>query len=140
VEGATVSFRLPDEGATGAFTGGMKTDIAISASDGKATASTIQWDRNAGAVALRVTTAKDQVRAGTVVSLYISDAPVTPAAPRASAKAKNKWILIGLAVAGATAGGLAVGLTKSPQSSETPTALTNPSVQIGTPSISVGKP
>ena len=31
VDGASVSFHLPDDGAGGAFTGGMQTDIAISA-------------------------------------------------------------------------------------------------------------
>jgi hypothetical protein len=36
VEGATVSFRLPEEGPGGAFANGSKTEIATSRPDGRA--------------------------------------------------------------------------------------------------------
>jgi hypothetical protein len=142
VAGASVSFHLPDDGPSGAFTGGMRTDVAITAADGKATASNIQWDHVAGQVSLRVTAAKDQVRAGAVVSLYLSDAPVSTAKASSRGRRTNKWLTIGLIVGGAAAGGLALGLSHSNSSGSPtePAASTLPSVQIGSPTISIGRP
>ncbi len=142
VAGASVSFHLPDEGPGGAFAGGMHTDIAITSADGKATASSVLWDRTPGQVSLRITAAKDQVRAGAVISMYLSDAPVSTAKPAGGGRHKGKWLAIGLVVGGAAATGLALGWATSSGSSSgsTPTTSTSTPVQIGTPTISIGRP
>ena len=142
VAGASVSFQLPDDGPGGAFTGGMHTDIAITAADGKASAAGILWDRTPGPVSLRVTAAKDQMRAGAIVSMYVSDAQVSSAKTQAGGHRKGKWLTIGLVVGGAAATGLALGWARSSgaSSNAAPDTPTSPAVQVGTPSISIGRP
>src|SRR5688500_1239305 len=45
VEGASVSVRLPDEGPTGVFASGMRTEIAVTGPDGRIAIRSIQWAR-----------------------------------------------------------------------------------------------
>jgi hypothetical protein len=142
VAGASVSFHLPDEGPGGAFTGGMHTDIAITPEDGKATASSILWDRTPGQVSLRITVAKGQVRAGAIVSLYLSDVPASSATAQGGRHRKGKWVTLGIVVGCAAATGLAIGWAKSSSSSSnsTPASSTATAVQVGAPTIWIGKP
>lgn len=141
VEGATVSFRLPEDGPTGSFTGGMRTDIAVTAKDGKAESGTIEWGKLSGPVSIRVTALKDQVRAGMVVPAYLSEDAPAPSRTAASPAGRGRWVKLGLIVGGAAAGGLAYGWSRGRTSgtSEGPAGVTQPPV-IGTPDISIGRP
>ena len=67
VPGVAVLFRLPGEGATGAFTDGTRVTIAYSDMQGLATISNIQWGSTPGPVVLRITATKDTAHAGVLV-------------------------------------------------------------------------
>jgi hypothetical protein len=131
VDGATVSFRLPDDGPGGIFSNSSKTEIAMTQTDGRAGVWGMQWNRNAGAFEVRITAAKGAARAGIVCPLYLREGQ----APEASSgHSRHKWMWVALAAAGAAgAAGLAV---RSASTSSTVAAVNT--VQIGTPSISLG--
>jgi hypothetical protein len=149
VGGAAVNFRLPDEGPGGVFANGMKTEVVITAPDGRATLWGMQWNRVEGPFQIRVTAAKGEARAGTVVGQYLSQAVAAKQGAASGArpvaapgKSHGKWIWIGLVVAGtAVGGGLAAGLVKSSNTTTSATvASTTPTLTVGVPSITVGKP
>lgn len=148
VAGAAVNFRLPDEGPSGVFANGMKTEVVITSPDGRAALWGMQWNRVEGPFQIRVTAAKGQARAGTVVSQYLSLAVASkqsgPAAARAVAapgKPRSKWLWIGVLVAGsAVGGGLAAGLAKSSNTNTAATTPTTPTLTVGTPVVTIGKP
>src|SRR5690242_1474765 len=74
VAGAAVSFRLPDDGPTGLFASGLRTDIEISDANGRASVRHIRANNTAGEFLIRVTAAKDQAHAGTLVRQSIAGA------------------------------------------------------------------
>jgi len=138
IDGATVSFRLPEDGPSGTFAGGGKTEIVTTKADGRASAWGMQWNRITGLVEVRITAAKGQTRAGIVCAQYLSSAPDAVSAKPQTAKSGSHrmlWILVG--VAGAAGAGIAAAAVggKSPA----PSAPV-PSVTIGTPTVILGKP
>ena len=136
VSGAAVNFRLPDDGPTGMFSSGMRTEIVTTSADGRANVWGMQWNRVTGLLEVRITAAKGQARAGTVCPLYLSyvEADATPARHKTR---KKVWIGIGIAAA-AFVGVSAVSSRGTPSSSSTPAGVNAP--QIGTPVIIIGKP
>jgi hypothetical protein len=113
VAGAVVNVRLPDEGPGGSFAGGLSSEIVTTAPDGRATTSPIRWNDLEGNVDIRVTAAKERLRAGTVVTRRLSDppaerhGPVVLRKPQASEGSHHlRWILIGAAAAGAVGASL----------------------------------
>ncbi len=92
VAGARVSFQVPEEGPGGLFPNGLRTDLATTDSNGRATVRGLQLNRIAGSFNVRITAAKEQARAGTIARLSIGGAgdPVESAdrttAPSAPAK------------------------------------------------------
>jgi hypothetical protein len=140
VENAAVSFRLPDEGATGVFSSGLRTEVVTTGVNGQATVWGMQWNKTPGPVEIRITTVKDQARAGMVSTQYLSDAIAPKAGGEgtfsASHKGRTKWVLIAAAAGGAVAG-LAFGRSKSPAAASTPAAV---ATSIGNPSIIIGHP
>jgi hypothetical protein len=113
----------------------MRTEVVTTGADGNAIVQDLVWNRMPGAFQIRITAVKDQIRAGTVVSQYISNAP-QPKISHSGAP-RRKWLVIA-AIAGAAAAGLAAGTSKS---SEPPAAVTTlPPPHIGAPTISLGKP
>jgi hypothetical protein len=72
VEGATVSFRLPDEGAGGFFRNGLRTEIMVTGPDGLASVKGIKCNSTAGPFEIRAVAAKDRARAGIVIPQYLS--------------------------------------------------------------------
>lgn len=74
VAGARVSFQVPEEGPGGQFPNGLRTDIAITDSNGRATGHGLQLNRTAGSFAIRITAAKEQARAGTIARQSIGNA------------------------------------------------------------------
>jgi hypothetical protein len=140
VDGVAVSFRMPEEGPGASFPQGMKTDIRITAPDGKAMAHDFVANRSAGSFQVRVTAVKGPVRAGVIVGQYVTDAPVR-SSRAARSGGSRKWLI--LAAIGAAAGaGLAVGARSSSPAAgpggPPPAAPAPPA--IGRPSISVGGP
>jgi hypothetical protein len=141
VENAAVSFRLPDEGATGLFSSGLRTEVVMTAANGRATVWGMQWNKIPGPVEIRVTTVKDQARAGIVSTQYLSDAIAPKAGGEGtfstSHKSRTKWVLIAAAAGGAAAG-LAFGRSKGTTAAAASPAST--SISIGSPSIVIGHP
>ena len=132
---------MPEEGPGATFEHGMRTEIRTTTPDGLASVRSFQTGTLKGPYQVRVTVVKNQVRAGTIVSQYVSDS----AGPRTSApgakSGKRKWLVVaavaGAAAAGAFAGMSARGTTAG--GTTTPAATPVPP-QIGTPSISIGGP
>jgi hypothetical protein len=140
LENAAVSFRLPDEGSSGVFNSGLRTDVATTGPDGHASVWGIQWNRIVGPVAIRITAVKDQARAGVLSTVYLSDAAVNfrsggEGVFSASHKSRTKWIIIA-----AVAGGAAAGLFFGRSHSGAAVAPVSTGVFIGNPTIIVGHP
>jgi hypothetical protein len=143
VEGAAVSFRLPDAGPGGTFAAGSRTQLVTTQADGKASVWGMQWNKTPGAFEIRITASKDQARAGLVCSQTLSDAVAAPPQSggtgdfQASHHSRNKWLLLGAAIAGAAAAGVFVVAKEADKpAAVAPTVQT----QIGTPVITIGHP
>ncbi len=139
VAGVIVSLRLPDDGPSGAFANGLSSEIVTTGPDGRATTSPIRWARVPGLCDIRITAAKERLRAGTVISQRITELTasvtfVTPAA-RAGRKLNRKWVVIGLAAAAGAGVALSVGLAGGSRASNSATSL-----QIGPPQITITHP
>lgn len=140
VEGATVSFRLPDQGPSGQFASGQRTEIVTTNASGQAEVWGMQWGRDTGAFEMRITAAVGDVRGSVVCPLYLSAAAVLTQSRDAAPEHKlghsktKLWIAIGLAAA---AGVAVVGVagSKAPAA-----AAAAPGAQIGTPVISLVRP
>lgn len=140
LEGVAVSFRMPEEGPSGTFEGGMKTDIAITTADGRAAVHGMRWNSAPGQFQIRITAAKGESRAGAICSQYISDTPVPKSSSAIRKGGKGKWIvMLALAAGGAGAATLIAGKSGGGTAAQTPTPSGQP-VQIGLPTISIGKP
>jgi len=140
IETASVSFRLPEEGPSGTFANGSRTEIMTTKADGKASVWGMQWNRTEGSFEIRITAAKGQARAGTVCAVYLSKVSgVTeagsPAPPRLSRG--HKWLWITLGVAGAAGAVVAVTALRG---KSTPVGPTVTPTTIGMPTIVVGQP
>jgi len=135
VDGAAVSFRLPDSGPAGTFSSGSRTEIVTTRGDGRAGVWGMQWNRTAGSFEIQITALKGQTRAGTVCGMYLSDSPEARASTaRMGPRGGHKWLWIGLAVGGAAAAALVTtALARKPE-----TSIAAQGVQIGAPTIIVG--
>jgi hypothetical protein len=140
VDAATISFRLPDNGPTGTFANGSRTEIATTRADGRALAWGMQWNRSPGLLEIRITAAKGETRAGILCSQYLTDAPEAKANGGGSHNVggSHKWLWIAVAVAGA-AGGAVAAVAIGGKASTTP-APSTAAVTIGTPSVTLGHP
>jgi len=89
VEGARTSFQLPEEGPGGVLWSGLRTDLAVTDSHGRATLRGFQLNKTPGPFNVRVTVAKEQARAGIVVRQRIGEVSATmESAPAGSADRK----------------------------------------------------
>jgi hypothetical protein len=88
VEGARVSFQLPEEGPGGVFTNGLRTDLAVTDATGRAAVHGFQLNRTPGPFAIRVTAVKEQARAGFVARQHVGGAKTAETAPTESADRK----------------------------------------------------
>jgi hypothetical protein len=147
VDGAAVSFRLPEEGAGGTFAHGMRTEIVMTGPDGRAGFREFVAGRATGPFQVRVTAVRDSVRAGTVVDQYIAE-PVTSATKTKSLTATGQksgvskrwlvWLAIG---GGAAAAGIAAGASGGPHTTTIQTvSVTAAPPSVGTPLITIGRP
>ena len=140
VEHAAVSFRLPEDGATGVFSSGLRSEVVTTGADGRATVFGMQWNKTSGPVQIRITAIKDQARAGIISTEYLSDAVALKAGGEGTFasphKGRTKWVLLAVAVAGGAAAGFIMARShSSPASAAVPAG-----VSIGSPSIIVGHP
>jgi hypothetical protein len=138
---AAVSFHLPDEGPGGVFTNGLRTDVATTDEHGRASLRGWQLNRMPGRFQIRITASKEQATAGTVSFQYITElaggaAAKNTATPSGGPPSHAKWLVIVGLVAGAAAAGVVVA---RPHSS-TANTVSTPSLSIGQPTITVGKP
>lgn len=135
VEGAEVSFRLPEDGPGGTFTSGLRTEVVTTKSDGRAAVWGMQWNKLSGPFDIRITAVKDDARAGIVSHQYLTDALSTKSEKGFSAphRGRTKWVLIG-----ALAGGAAAGLAFARGHSSLPVPVGPVAPAIGTPSIIIG--
>lgn len=138
---AAVSFRLPDAGASGTFNSGSRTEMVFSGRDGHASVWGMQWNKTPGAVQIRISAVKDQVRAAIVSTLSLSDTAVAQAGGEGVFTATHhghKWLWLAAIAGGAAAGG-AYAMLGAKSTSPSP----NPAVaglSIGAPTITVGHP
>jgi hypothetical protein len=133
VEGATVTFLLPEQGPGGVFANGTKTEVTSSRADGTAQVWGMQWNHTPGSFEIRITAAKEDVHAGTVCPLSLADFADIQAANAVSAKhSGHKWLWIALGAGAAVGAGLAVHSFAS-----SPAEVAN-TVKIGAPTISIG--
>jgi hypothetical protein len=142
VEGAAVSFHLPEEGPGGVFANGMRTEVAVTDSRGHASAHGLQFNRASGRFQIRIVASKEQARAGMVSFQYIagpgSGAEVATAG---SSHGYRKWVVVALlAGGGAAAGILAAGRSGNTPAAAPATPLPTIALTIGTPIVTVGKP
>jgi hypothetical protein len=135
VDGAVVTFRLPDNGPTGTFSSGMRMEMVTTGMDGRANVWGMQWNRVAGPLEVRITAVKGSVRAGTICRLSLTNSPTDTARIRGGSH-KKLWIGIGVAVAGFA--GVASVTSRGTPSAVAPAGVNAP--QIGTPTIIIGKP
>lgn len=162
VDGVSVSFRLPEQGASGHFGNGLRSEVVTSNAEGRAVAWGIEWGNSVGSVEMRVTAAKGEARAGTMASFYVRQAGVASEArklqadssresPSVSPRSRIKWLTLTALVAGAAAGGVvaAAGASRSPNavlgtiaSQPVPSASpsTGPGFSLGAPVLTLGKP
>jgi len=146
VVGAAVSFHLPEDGPSGSFANGLRTDVVTTDDLGRATLRSLQVNRIPGRFQIRIIASKEQARAGIVSSQYIggpegATGTLAPSAPVRHASRNHghaKWIAILAAAGGGAAAGLAAG--RSHRSSPATPAPTAAPATIGAPSITVGKP
>jgi hypothetical protein len=138
---ASVSFRLPDQGATGTFNSGLRTEVVTTGPDGRASIWGMQWNKTAGMVQIRITAVKEQARAGIISTQYLSDSVAPVAGGEGVFKPSHsghKWLWIA-GIAGLAAGGAAFALLRS-QGSSNPNNPAVAGISIGAPSITVGHP
>lgn len=139
VAGVAVSFRLPEEGPTGAFGNGLRTHLETTGPDGRVSVWGVHWGPATGPVRIRVIASRDQARAGTVVSQFLAETgpPDAPDRPIRVRSRRALWV----AIAAGVASGAAVGFSRAGgrQSAAAASTISAP-VQIGQPSVSVGRP
>ncbi len=137
VADATVTFRLPAEGATGSFPNGLQTEVMRTGPDGRATVREVRWNRISGPVRIRVIAAKNGARAGAVFELRLVNGPAPTASHTSLVRSRPRWWKIGAAAGGAAAVGLAVAWARRDTRA---VPVSPPPVRIGTPVITVGRP
>ncbi|MBM3782947.1 MAG: hypothetical protein FJW30_01240 [Acidobacteria bacterium] len=150
VDRAAVSVRLPEEGATGQFPSGLRTEVLVTGPDGRVSIRGIQWGRTLGPVSLRITASKGDSRAGVMATVQLT-APsngVTPAAvpPRRIESApRGKWVVVAALVGAAAAGGVAAVTNggRAPVPAAPPAVVSPPpavTAGIGNPTVTIGRP
>jgi hypothetical protein len=141
VPNVAVSFRLPDSGATGVFQSGGRTEIITTGADGRASVWGMKWNRTPGDVQVRITAAKDGVRAGIISTQHLSAQAASDPGPISMKRGfSSKLLLIGLITAAAVGGGAAVAAARRGGSNSSSSSGAPPPITIGQPTIIVGAP
>lgn len=160
---AAVSFHLPEEGPSGVFANGLRTDVVTADEQGRASLRGLRWNRVAGRLQIRIIASKEQARAGIVSFQYIretgdavtarsggseTETATASRTTRGESESKPKltrghrrWIaVLALVGGGAAAGLLATRSGGAGAAGPQAAALVSTPVTIGTPTVTVGKP
>ncbi len=88
VGGAAVSFHLPEDGPSGLFLNGLRTEVMITDAQGHASLKGFLPNRVSGRFQVRILASKEEARAGTVSFQYVAEPRhgVSAARPRASSR------------------------------------------------------
>ena len=135
VQGASVSFHLPDAGPSGTFSSGSRDELQPTGPDGRAAVWGMRWNKTPGTVQVRITAVKGGVRAGMISMQYLDDKVATE--PAFSARRRKKILWIAAAVAGAAGAGLVAGGRRGSSTSASAAPPVIPPT-IGAPTISIG--
>lgn len=139
VENATVIFRLPEDGSSGVFNTGLKSEVVGAGPDGRASAGGVRWNGVPGSVQIGVIAIKGRARAGVAVNVSLfapgAEAAGVAVARKESRGGRKKWVALGLLLAAGAGAGAAVAL----RTSKAPSAPPAPP-QIGAPTIVIGRP
>ena len=144
--GAVVTFKLPDDGPGGTFANGLRSEVVTADARGRASIRGLHVNRIPGRFQIRITTSLEQARAGIVSFQYVAGLNEGAAtAADSKAKPRSRWPWIALVVGAAAAGGIAAGAGGGGGHSGTTVAAlpqlpSTPSLSIGGPTISVGRP
>jgi hypothetical protein len=90
VEGASVSFRLPEDGPGGTFGNGLRTNVTVTEARKRANLHTTLLNRTLGRFAICIVASKEQARAGMVSFHYIAE-PKNGTAPATSSRAERAF-------------------------------------------------
>jgi hypothetical protein len=131
VRNATVTFQMPDEGPSGTFSSGLRTDVATTDAHGRAAVRSMRFNRVTGPFEIRILAVKDQVRAGIVSPQFISQG-----AKAVARRPKARWVFLGAAALGTALGILVGGRGESVGG----TASGEATVSVGTPTIGISRP
>lgn len=163
VPGIAVSFRLAEEGVSGEFSNGLRTELVLTGADGRAVCPAISWGAFAGPGRLRVTAAQGEARAGVLVPYHLSADPslaspptgqvvvagsaVAPqvqplriresGGPTPKVKKKRRWVRWVTSIAAGVGGGLALGLVRRGGGGSRVTEAVGPGVSLGVYTINV---
>jgi hypothetical protein len=152
VPNAAVSFHLPDDGPTGVFLNGLRTEVSTTDAAGRTTLRGLVLNRTPGRFQIRVVASKEQARAGVISFQYIAEphsgaaaasAAKSPGTPqsRASTGGHARWLIVAAVVGGGAAAGILGAARKSATTGSAPPASPPAAtLTIGTPSSTVVKP
>lgn len=140
VHGAAVSFHLPEDGPSGILASGLRTDVAVTDREGRVSLRGMQVNRTPGRFSIRIVASKEQARAGVISAQYVAELQSGVAA--AAGKGRGKWYVVAALVGGGAAAGILSrgGNATAPAAPPVSGATTTPSVSIGSPTTSVGRP
>jgi hypothetical protein len=142
VQGAAVTFHLPEDGPSGVFPNGLRTQIAISDARGHATLPGLTLNQTPGRFPVRIFAVKEQARAGLVSFQYIAEPNSGAAKAQAgSTSHRTRWIAMAALAGGGAAAGFLSRRSGSPAAA--PNAPVTPAgtpVSLGTPTVTVGAP
>jgi hypothetical protein len=147
VTGAAVSFRLPEDGPSGEFRAGGRTEIVTTGADGKAEVWGMLWNGQTGPLDLRVIAvvkrSDGDTRGSVICPLYLSNAAVLssstePPVPghKIGHSRKKLWIALGIAAAA----GVAVAGVSGSKSVPAPAAIGVTQPNIGPPTVTITRP
>jgi hypothetical protein len=134
IEGAIVSFSAPEDGVSGTFRNGLKTEILITGDDGRVALRGFETGGLAGQFQIRMTVAKGQARSGTVSTQYIAPDTGRRKQLMVSLRPHRRLLEIGALVLAVGA----AGFIKQAASAGGHAAAQPPS--IGPPTVVIGKP
>jgi hypothetical protein len=139
VPNATVSFQLPEDGPSGVFATGLRTEVAMTDSQGRAAVRNFRVNTLPGPFEIRITAAKDGVRAGMLSRQYIAG---IEAGGRAEAKrSRKKWMVLAGIAAGVAVAGVAAGSGGGAARAPASPPVAPPVPTIGAPvEITIGAP
>jgi hypothetical protein len=149
VSQATVGLQLPDDGPSGTFASGLRTEIALTDAQGRASVRGFRVNSLAGPFDIRITAARQGSRAGMLSRQYIAGSGGSGSgsggkAPATVAKSSRKlWIAVaGVIASAAVAGIVATGSAGGAAGpSATRPAAPPAATTIGAPvEISIGAP